>query len=69
MMRRFHYDGNWSAAAELDELSSRMVIGRRSKSIASWGPGLPEEAYQGGIGNELTFAEIPFEAQKSVDIV
>jgi GxxExxY protein len=33
------------------------------------GPGLPEEAYQGGMEVELTARQIPFERQKIVEIV
>jgi len=53
---------------ELDRLA-RAVIGAAIEVHRRLGPGLPEEAYEGGMAVELTERAIPFERQKRIKIV
>ena len=53
---------------ELDQLA-RAVIGAAIEVHRRMGPGLPEEAYEGGMAIELTERAIPFERQKRVEII
>ena len=53
---------------ELDRLA-RAVIGAAIEVHREFGPGLPEEAYEGAMAIELTARGIPFERQKRIEIV
>jgi GxxExxY protein len=53
---------------ELDRLA-RAVIGAAIEVHRNMGPGLPEEAYEGGMVVELKERGIPFERQKRVEVV
>lgn len=53
---------------ELDRLA-REVIGAAIEVHREFGPGLPEEAYEGALAIELTQRGIAFERQKRVQII
>jgi GxxExxY protein len=53
---------------ELDRLA-HAVIGAAIEVHRQLGPGLPEQAYQGGMEVELRVRGIPFERQKVIEIV
>jgi len=53
---------------ELDRLA-HSVIGAAIEVHRQLGPGLPEQAYQGGMEVELRIRGIPFERQKVIEIV
>ena len=54
--------------AELDQLA-RDVIGAAIEVHRRFGPGLPEEAYEGAMAVELAARGISYERQKRVEIV
>ena len=53
---------------ELNALAYQ-VLGAAIEVHRQLGPGLPEQAYQGAMEVELSARSIPFERQKTVDIV